>query len=959
MIDRCQGFVDLFALMLPKTPTRSLKIFATVLAVGWTLAVVAACVSDYRQERNFAYQAALVASRAQFTKDVIYRRWNAMHGGVYAKIGEHTKPNPYLEEVAPDLELTIETPRGQRLTLVNPAYMTRQVHELGQATEGVVAHITSLDPLRPANQADAWETAALKRFEQGENEFHSLETMEGGWYLRFMRALMVEESCLACHEAQGYVLGDVRGGISVAMPMAPFVAVMRSQSLSMGIRYLGLWAIGLVLILVGTRQLHKQWHEREVVQQALADSEARYRLLAENFPNGVLFLIDRNWRYLAADGKGFGQVGLTPAEVVGKTVREVFPELWDDLRDPTARAFAGEFVAYEINYQDRRYANLAIPLTHGERLPEQIIVVMQDVTDRHQSEEALRRANELLKSAIADANRHAARAEAANAAKSEFLARMSHEIRTPMNGVIGMSMLLLETDQTEEQRHYTQTLLQSAQSLLGVINDILDFSKIEAGKLALESFDFDLHSLLEEVSASFALSADSKGIELTVRVDANVPTLLRGDGRRLRQVLINLIGNAIKFTDAGGVLIAVAVCDQENRESERIKLRFSVQDTGIGITAEQKDQLFKPFSQADGSMTRRFGGTGLGLAIAKQLVELMSGTIDVISTPGRGSEFWFETVFVRQGDQAAAKTGDDAWKQPGLMPSRRSEKASATTPPSERQRFDRQYKILLAEDNPTNQKVALGLLGKLGLAADVVGDGAAVLERLVNNAYDLILMDVQMPGLDGLETTRRIRDPNSAVGHRDVPIIALTAHVMQGDRERCLAAGMNDYLSKPLALDAMVDVLSNWLQEQIQSLEPSDDGCGKTIATKRQDLVWDRSALLKRLFGDAALAATVLRTFVDDLPAQIQSLQTSVSAGEAAVALRQAHAIAGASANVNGLALQEASIRLETLLRANDWSAGKNQVDVVHSTAWRLIEEVSAFLDGYQESGGCSSGESP
>jgi len=443
--------------------------------------------------------------------------------------------------------------------------------------------------------------------------------------------------------------------------------------------------------------------------------------------------------------------------------------------------------------------------------------VVSNIAERKLWEEKLQQTNLRLKTAINQANELAEQAKKADAAKSEFLANMSHEIRTPLNGIIGMNGLLMETSLTPEQLEYAEIAHISGEILLSLISDILDFSKIEACKLKLETLDFDLSSALEETVDMLAVSARQKGLELVCNVDGDVPLLLRGDLGRLRQILINLGGNAVKFTSRGKIVIHVSL----ERDTERTAtLRFSVIDTGIGIPANHRKILFTPFTQLDGSITRKFGGTGLGLAISKQLVELMGGNICVDSAEGKGSTFWFTAVFEKQppmpgsADEASAEV--EGPKGPNAVTNVRFSEGSAKRPAFDFETIKStggRFRVLLAEDNPTNQKVAQAILRKMGCQADVVANGQEAVNALQTIPYDLVLMDCQMPEMDGFEATRNIRDDRSRVLNPNIPIIALTAYTMQGDREKCLQAGMDDFIAKPVQPRELAEKISRWLEK--------------------------------------------------------------------------------------------------------------------------------------------------
>jgi PAS domain S-box-containing protein len=826
--------------------------------------------------------------------------------------------------------------------------------------------------------------------------------------------------------------------------------------------------------------------EHRLAEEVLVEQRALLEALMDNTPDHIYFK-DVDSRFTLISKTTAESFGLhDPSEAVGKTDLDFFTEeharpAFEDEQEiiRTGKPIV-DLEERETRLDGRETWASTTKLPRRDRAGNIVgtFGISRDITARKQAEKELRDATTALQAAMSQAVELAAAADMANAAKSEFLANMSHEIRTPMNGVIGMIGLLLDTELDEDQRHYAETVRQSGESLLDLINDILDFSKIEAGGVELEMLDFDLRALLDDFAAMPALRAHEKGLEFICAVAPDVPAHLSGDPGRLRQVLLNLAGNALKFTHQGEIAVRVALVAETDTD---VVVLFSVKDTGIGIAPEKQARMFEKFTQADASTTRRYGGTGLGLAISKRLVELMGGEIGLVSDEGRGSEFWFTIRLAKQaeaehpamppaqlsgahilviddnatnrevlsaqlrawgarpevvadgptgllalaeardaGDPYAAAIldmqmpgmdgaavaraikADDTLKDTRLVlltslgqrgdaremeeigfsaylmkPARQSDLfdslstvlAGAPVSRPTRRIVTRHavremrrgaIRILLAEDNVTNQQVALGILKKLGLRADAVGDGSEAIRALETIPYDLVLMDVQMPLMDGLEATRLVRDPRSAVLHRGIPIIAMTAHAMQGDRERCLEAGMDDYVTKPISPVALAEALDRWLPREdlvpvaLTSAVQAPTGpvaSAPVPAAGSEAPVFDSAGMMDRLMGDQELARIVMDGFLEDAPRLIGALRSALDLADVAATIRGAHTIRGASATVGGEALRAVASEMEKAATAGDFNAVSARLPDLESELGRLRTAMSEFSKGIPEPG--------
>ncbi|WP_426208854.1 ATP-binding protein [Massilia sp. TWP1-3-3] len=595
----------------------------------------------------------------------------------------------------------------------------------------------------------------------------------------------------------------------------------------------------------------------QLVQQRETARELTEQIL-DQLPIPV-FLKDREGRFVRFNRQFQKFYQMTRAELMGAKIEHFTSPEWaavtqqeDEQAWRTGLMVSSERRVTQVDPPIDLVVNRIVITSGGESY---LLGFSIDVSEQRAARDAMQRAVES--------------AQAASQAKSDFLANMSHEIRTPMNGILGMTELVLESRLEAEQRDDIGLVKASAGALLTIVNEILDFSKIEAGRLDLEDVPFDLRKLVRDTVRPMALRAQQKGLDLQVAMPANLPRAMKGDPGRLRQVLINLLANAIKFTQQGSVTLALALA-MGARVDERCDIAFAVSDTGIGIPLEKQKLIFEPFSQVDGSTTRQFGGTGLGLTICRRLVILMQGDLTVASEPGKGSTFRFTVPLRHAAQQLPA---DDE-----LVDLDEVEPVTVPAPALAREQGSGNgLRILLAEDNPVNQRLAMRLLQKMGHRITLVDNGLAAFECVVQGGFELVLMDVQMPELDGLSATRRIRQWEAVHGGH-VPIIAMTARAMQGDRDRCLEAGMDDYLSKPIDSERLRQIVGRFHIEQ----------AGPVLA-------W-RAALL-RLDGDALLLLELAQLFIDDGPQLMRTLYDALADADLPGSQRAVHSLQGVLVN--------------------------------------------------------------
>lgn len=1068
---------------VPARKPAPLKLYLVLTIAAWTAAVAASLIYNIMLANEHTLELAKFQAKAAFEKDVVYRRWNSKYNGVFVMVdGDNIQPNPYL----PKLGRNIYLPDGRMLTRVNPAYMTRLVHELGASRTGVIGHITSNNPIRPQNAPDAWEAEALRRIEShAVNEVSEVQILDGREYMRYMGGLETEESCMPCHSFQGYKVGDIRGGISVGIPMDYFSAAALTQKGLLAGTHIGLWLLGLVGIGVGTRSLGSRFRERDQAEAELRNLTAELEnrvaertadlkrgqrelnAIISNADAGV-FLKDPGGTYLVANAK-FADILDRPLErIIGRTNADMLDPEMDRLlseheQTVVASRQAAELKSVLVSKKGVRYSCFTFPVLEHDAVVG-LGGLLVDMTERDATEQVLREARDA--------------AEEANKAKTDFLANISHEIRTPLNGLIGMSDLLLRSRLTPDQASMVAAIKSSGDSLLVVLNDILDISKITAGKLLLENVPFSLRGVLHDAIKGFTPIAYKKQLELILHVSPKVPDQIIGDSIRLRQIVLNLVSNALKFTEHGEVVITVLMVSSTE---EMVRLRFSVRDTGIGIPKDKHTKITRPFEQVDASTTRKYGGTGLGLAICSKLLELMHSRLELESFEGLGTRFWFEIevplsseenlpkplleVHMLRGRRAlivddndtnllvlgemlaqwevdvtkassmqqalelameAAQAGElfdvvlsdfqmpdydgadllNRFKSEPLLDdipiilltsgnvpeqiysgigrsigfaavldkpvlpealmraiavalniweSYDANEAEANEDDKPLSNIPAQT-ILLAEDVEMNQMVAIRMLKELGHEVTVVPDGKQALGKVCQQHFDLVLMDIQMPVMDGVQATQAIRDlEKQGIIPEHVTIIAMTANALKGDKAKYLAAGMDGYLSKPILLDDLRATIEEFVLAKADAAS-SAEGAGNNDAgsaadqadppasaekpkttvsgsdqTSPQNLtsgaeekddpppqdgpLVDEEIVRRNFGGNVDFIKSSMLIFLRDAPGLLQKVCQSVEQGDEIGLIEAAHALKGTVSYFNRGAVYERCLKLEQVGR--------------------------------------------
>jgi len=688
---------------------------------------------------------------------------------------------------------------------------------------------------------------------------------------------------------------------------------------------------------LGFRASLRDVTERQRAEKALRESETKFRMLHEQASEGIL-LMDADENLLDANPRALELLGYAPCELRSLRYRDLL--LGEELEAAPVRiqsVLAGETI--RIERMMRKKNGEFTPMDVSARLigDDLIQLMIRDMSERKRIEEELRKSRDM--------------AEEASRAKGEFVARVSHELRNPLSGILGMTELVLKNAENAEnaengesagsagnaeQREYLGMIRDAALSLLTIINDLLDFSKMEAGRLDLRPVDFDLRETLEKIVKSFGVRAAAKNLELRLRIADNVPDLVRGDPARLAQVARNFLDNAVKFTDEGSVSLDVK---RVERPGDAIKLLFQVRDTGSGIAGEDLPKLFQSFSQVGRAYQKHNQGTGLGLSISKQLVEMMDGAVWVESKAGKGTTFYFTAVFAPAGQGVAAQPEEDVAGAASLAPAPQRAQAGS----------GRALKVLLAEDNVVNRTFLSHFIADAGHVVVTAVNGLDAIEKLEREPFDVVLMDVQMPELDGVEAARRIRAAPKSRLDPDTPIIALSAYAMKEDRERFLDAGMNAFVSKPVDMQTLLGVIraaAGGAQPEADQEGEKRSGAGEGDAEERTDVILDEAALSRRFKGREALLESLTADFLTSVDESLRGIREAMDEEDLERTASLAHSLVNAAIPIGSRLLTARGRDLEHAARNYGVKGAQAALDRLLPAARDVLERLRVFKAG-------------
>lgn len=825
-----------------RSEKRQIQLIFGVFLLGLALMIAGSLAWNINKEYKLAKDYAQIEGEASYNKDLLYRRWASKHGGVYVPVTNETQPNPNLTHIV-DRDVVAKG-TDKELTLINPAYMTRQVFTIAKEQYGVKGHITSLKPIRPENKADEWENIALNKFEQGSTFHSSIEEIDGAEYLRFMHAMYVENSCLKCHADQGYRLGDVRGGISVSVPMVKYNNVANTKVKDLAVVHFSLFFILLIFSVLGYKKNLKSLQQRIQAQKGIIESKEQLK-----FQNDEILSLNEEYKsqneelQKAKDETEEKKQNLLIKTLEAEAVNKELMQSNKNLSRAKERVeknemllnITGEIAAvggweinlntqeltwtkevYRIHEVDENFeptvehaidfydeeskptiqSAVSNAIDKGEPFDVELGIITAKGTHKFIKAIGKVRSNndnsaKFVFGTFQDITtnkilhnelvRSKERAEESERLKTAFLNNMSHEIRTPMNGIIGFSEMLSITNKSEEKKaEYINIIQKSSRQLLNVVDDILDIAKIEAGQVKINDKETDLHKFCTDIINSHKLGAIKKNINLINCEQKCNHSKVKVDLHKLTQVVNNLVSNAIKFTEQGTVQLKCCVKKNE--------IEFSVSDTGIGIDEKLHKKIFDRFRQAELNTTRNYGGTGLGLSIAKGLVENMNGRIWVDSQLGKGSVFYFTIPYKPVNEQ----------------------KEQIFTTKSEELNDYSMFTILLAEDELVNYLYISEVLSDMNIEIVHVQNGLDAVKYIQSGKVpDLILMDIKMPIMNGYEATKKIKMINA-----DIPIVVITAHAFIEDREKAINAGCDDYLSKPVNAKSLLSCIDKQLPKK-------------------------------------------------------------------------------------------------------------------------------------------------